>query len=267
MIRSYIKIAVRNILKNKTFSFINIFGLAVSMSVCLLVITMVAGMKEYDRFHSNYDRIYRIISKRVTSSGFNATSPLPIGPYLEQQYEGIDEVVTLRTGFGGDASIEDNAIPVTGFFASENFFQAFSFPLASGNPAQVLSEPYSVVLSKDAAKKLFGDVDPVGKVIRFSDRGLLMLGISTKNKPVDLGEFTVTGVADEFPGSSHISFEILASLSTLPSLVTQEKIEDISNDWANIWNTYHYVLLKKDRDVAYLNALLAGIATYAICRT
>ncbi len=259
MIRNYIKIALRNIFKNKTFSVINIFGLAVSMSVCLLVITMIAGMKEYDRFHRNYDRIYRILSKQVVGSSMNATSPAPIGPYLKDQYEWIDDVVTLRTGFGGDASIENNAIPVTGFYASENFFRVFSFPLAGGDPDKVLSEPYCVVLSKKAAKKLFGDVDPIGKVIRFSDRGLMMFGITTKNKPVDLGTFVVTGVADEFPASSHISFEVLASFSTLTSLVGQEKIEDISNDWTHIWSTYHYVLMSKEHDAQQLDAVLGDI--------
>ncbi|MCK5343061.1 MAG: ABC transporter permease, partial [Candidatus Heimdallarchaeota archaeon] len=230
------------------------------MSVCLLVITMVVGMKEYDRFHENYDRIHRVISKRLNSSNWNATSPFPIGSYLKNQYEGIEDVATLRTGFGGDAAIGDNAIPVTGFYASESFFNVFSFPLAAGDRDQVLKEPYSVVLTQGTAKKLFGEIDPIGKVIRFSDRGLMMFGISTKNKPEDLGEFTVTGVTGEFPANSHFSFEILASLSTLQSLISQEKIGDLSNDWPNIWNTYHYVLLNDDRDEEYLNSLLTSIA-------
>jgi putative ABC transport system permease protein len=260
MIRNYLNIALRNIQKNKTFSFINIFGLAVSMSVCLLVITMVAGLHEYDRFHENYDHIHRVISKRIKSSNWNATSPFPVGSYLKDEYDGIEDVTTLRNGFGGDAAIGDNAIPVTGFYASESFFNVFSFPLIAGDRDQVLKEPFSVVLTQEAAKKLFGDTNPIGNVITFSDRGLMMFGISTKNVPVDLGEFTVTGIIDEFPANSHFAFEILASASTLPSLISQEKIEDLSNDWTNIWNTYHYVLLNDDRDEAYLNSLLTNIA-------
>jgi len=260
MIRNYIKIALRNILKNKTFSFINIFGLAVGIAVCLLVITMIVGMKEYDRFHRNYDQLYRVISKRTSGGSWNATSPFPIGNYLLENYDGVKDVVSLRSGFGGDAAIEGNAVPVWGYLATDNFFNVFDFPLLAGNPDQVLKEPYSVVLSQDAARKLFGDADPVGKVIRFSDRGLIYLGFSQRNKPVDLGEFIVTGVAGAYPANSHINFEILASMNTVPALEGMEKIDKISDDWTNIWTTYNYVLLDKKQDAVYLNSILSDIS-------
>jgi putative ABC transport system permease protein len=255
-----LKIGIRNILKHKVFSFINIVGLAISMSVGLLIISMIIGLSEYDRFHENYDRIYRVLSKRVNHTGMKATSPMPLKTTLTEEYTGIEKVVTFKRGFGGDATYDKKSIPMFGFFCSQEFFDIFSFSLKGGNPAAALKDPFSVVLTHKSAEKLFGDVDPLGKVIRFSDRGLVLAGIPNKNKPTYLGDFTVRGIIDEFPGKSHLEFEILASLSTLPILETQGKESTLQGDWKNIDGVYSYVLMDESKDQAYLESVLGDIA-------
>ena len=255
-----LKIGFRNIVKNKIFSFINIFGLAVSMSVCLLILSMVFGLSDYDRFHKNYHRIYRILTKGSTQDGFKATSPMPIRYTLVNEYSGIEKVASLKSGFGGDAAYDDKSVPMFGFFCSEEFFDVFSFGLEKGNAQQALKDPFSVVLTTKSARKIFGDEDPIGKIIRFNERGLVIAGIPNKNKPTYLGDFTVKGVMKELPGKSHLEFDILASMSTLSVLQLQNLENDLSDDWKNIDEVYSYVLLGENRDKVYLESVLKSIA-------
>jgi putative ABC transport system permease protein len=230
------------------------------MSVGLLIISMIIGLSKYDRFHENYDRIYRVLSKRINYTGLQASSPMPIRNTLVEEYAGIEKVVTFKRGFGGDATYEKKSVPMFGFFCSEEFFDVFSFDLISGNPSTALKEPFSVVLTKKSAKKLFGDVDPQGKIIRFSERGLVLAGIPNKNKPTYLGDYTVKGIIDVPPGKTHLEFEILASMSTLPILETQGKESAHREDWKNIDGAYSYVLLDESKDHAYLESLLESIS-------
>lgn len=261
MVRNYIKIAIRNIFNDKYFSLINIFGLALSMSLCLLIISMIAGLSKYDRFHENYDRIYRVLSKKP-GSGFKATSPMPIRNALTEEYSGIEKVVTFKQGFGGDASYGNTTVPLVGMFCSEELFDVFSFTLEKGNPVTALQDPYSVVLTRESAKKLFGNEDPMDKVIRFSERGLVMAGIPNKNKPTYLGDYTVKGVMAENPGKTHIEFNILASMSTLPILEKKGLENALQDDWKNIDGAYSYLLLEDGRDRVYLQSILDNIANH-----
>jgi len=254
-----VKIGFRNLLKHKVFSFINIFGLALSMSVCLLIISMILGLSEYDRFHDNYERIYRILSKREDHTGLKATSPMPVRYSLLEEYSGIDKIVTFKRGFGGDASYNDRSVPLFGFFCSEELFDIFSFELVQGNPDIALKEPFSVILTKESAKKLFGDVDPLGEIIRFNERGLVLAGIPNKNKSTYLGDYTVKGIIDDFPGKTHLEFDILASMSSLPVLESQGKENALRTDWKNIDKVYSYVLLDMDKDQSYLKSILDDI--------
>ncbi|MFC2123770.1 ABC transporter permease [Bacteroidota bacterium] len=260
MIRNYFKIAVRSIIKDKAFSIINIFGLAVSMSVCLLIISMILGLSKYDRFHENYDHIYRVLSKKEKQFNYNASSPMPLRNALVEDYSGVKKVVTFKRGFGGDATFEDTTVPMLGYFCSEEFFEVFSFNLDKGNPEIALHEPFSVVLTKEYARKLFGDEDPLDKVIRFSERGLVLSGIPNKNESTFLGGYTVTGVIDDMPGKTHLEFHILASLSTLPVLEKQGIANSLADNWANIDDSYNYLLLDREHDEAYLQSILGNIS-------
>ena len=231
MFRNYFKVGFRNILKYRTFSFINIFGLALAMSVSMLILTMLADQNRYDQFHEKKDRIYRILSDYEGSKNPYATSPQPLARTLKD-YPSIEATTQLIPGIGGDATNEEKTQEIRGYFAEPTFFSIFSFELESGNAATALSTPYSMVISKEVASKLFGDQNPVGKSIHFEDRKLPfpLGGEAPGNPPADWGDFIVTGVIDESRYDSHLTFDVLASNSTITSLITSEKMEDRRED-------------------------------------
>jgi len=246
MLKNYIKICLRSLFKNKTFSFINIFGLAVSMSICLLIILMLADQSEYDQFHENKDRLYRIVSKRQNDPMSTATTPVPTGTSLQEEYPIIEGSARLMTGVGGDATFNRKTMTMRGFFTDQNLFSVLSFNLEKGNKHIALKEPRSIVLTSEIAEKLFGNVDPLGKVISFDDRGLLWLDIGGINNPaVSWGEFTVTGILTKRNYKSHLKFDALISSTTLPSLIAENKMEDRQDNWTNNSNCFTYVKLKE----------------------
>jgi len=172
MFRNYFKVGFRNILKYKTFSFINIFGLAVAMSVCMLIILMLADQNRYDQFQEKKSRIYRILSDYEGSKQPYATSPYPLANALKAEYPIVEETTNLTPGVGGDAKYQQRLADMRGYFADPAFFRVFSFRLESGNESSALSLPNSVVITRDMASQLFAGDDPMGKVISFSDRQL-----------------------------------------------------------------------------------------------
>ena len=262
MFRNYFKVGFRNILKYRTFSFINIFGLALAMSVSMLILTMLADQNRYDKFHEKKDRIYRILSDYEGSKNPYATSPQPLAGTLNE-YTPIEATTQLIPGVGGDVSTKEKTQEVRGYFADPSFFFIFSFTLESGNAKTALSSPYSIVISKELAGKLFGDQNPLGQSLRFEDRKLpFPLGGDAPGTPaVDWGEFTVTGVIDESSFDSHITFDALVSGSTIPSLINSEKMADRRDDWKWYFQTYTYALLREDQSIDDLSYALNDIVS------
>ena len=230
MIRSYIKTSIRNVLRNKLFSFINIVGLAISMSVGLLLIAFVLDLRSYDRFHENRHRIYRITSvvsdspnRRNSSVGDRfATTSLKAGKLIRQKVTGIDDVAILHTDFSKDATVGTTILPIKGFWADPSFFRIFTFPMLAGNSETALNEPYSVVLTQTAARKLFGRDDVLGRLVRF-----------------DTLDYRITGVMKDVPFFSHINFEALISLSTAEQLNKTSEVDK----WTSISSNFVYLLL------------------------
>ncbi len=137
MIGSYVKTSGRNIMRNKLFSFINILGLAISMSVGLLLIAFLFDLRSYDRFHKNGERIYRITNTLLSDNEQNgkfASTSLKAGKLIREKVSGIEEVAMLRNNFSGDAKVGDNILPVNGFWAEPSLFRIFTFPMVEGNP-------------------------------------------------------------------------------------------------------------------------------------
>jgi len=260
MIRSYIKIALRNILKHKVFSFINIIGLAVSMSASLLIILMIADQNKYDQFHTKKNSIYRIITRYNEDNNFYATTAMPMKETLLEQYEGIEKVVRFRMMFGGDVTYVENTIPLAGFYADEDLFNLFDFELLYGDPETALKNPFSLVITEEAASKLFQDENPIGKIVKFNDRGLDHYGLGISIKNVMLGDFTITGVIKDNNYKTHIPLEIFGSWSTLPVLKNQE-IDDVQlDDWKSIWDTYLFVLMEDGKTRKDLTRILDRIS-------
>ncbi|MCB0607702.1 MAG: ABC transporter permease [Lewinella sp.] len=247
MIKNNLLIALRLMWKHKAFSVINIFGLAVSMSVCLLVIMLIKDMNSFDEFHPNGDRIYRINTTAIRKSGnaeSYASSPYPVGKTLAENYADVEEEVRLVNLLNGEVTVDGKQLPLQGFFTDPAFFDLFGFKLREGNPENALSQPFSIVLTEEAATKLFGDSDPMGKVLTYPETG----------------DFKVTGILAEPPGKSHIEFEALASGATIPIMEKQGAVSRVMDNWNNYYFTYNYILLKKGGALEGLEKGLADIA-------
>jgi putative ABC transport system permease protein len=249
MLKNYVKVAIRNLLKNRSFSFINIFGLAMGMSVCLVLIMLVADQKNNDRYNTNRDQIYRITHNRLNTDEFVslfATTPLPLADKLTNEYDDVDYAVRIRRGFGTDwVGIEQNVnIPIGGFFVDPEFIDLFQLEMLAGDARTALKQPNSVVLKEETAHKLYGKTDVIGKIITVGD----------------LGDYIVTGVLKDNNEQSHIKFEALASLSSLTQIEEQDSLLTASvNNWKNIWNGYVYLQLKDEVSVATVEEHLAAI--------
>ncbi len=242
MIGSYFKTSARNVMRNKLFSSINIVGLAISMSVGLLLIAFVLDLRAYDRFHAHGERIYRItnvLTSNREQSKFASTS-LKTGKLIREKVSGVEEVAIVRSDFSQDARVGDKVLTVKGLWAEPSLLKVFTFPLLEGNPDRALSDPYSIVLTETAARKLFGNEPALGKAITF-----------------DTLEYQVTGVMQDVPFFSHLDFEALVSLSTAGQLNRNNK--DFDN-WTSMGSNYVYLLLPPAADLALIGSQLDAIA-------
>jgi putative ABC transport system permease protein len=236
MLRNYLTIAIRNILKYKLFSAINIAGLTVGVTACLFIFIYIKDELSYDRFHKDADQIYRVgLLGRMAGQEFNVSeSCYPVGPAMKDEIPGITDYTriwpasnTLVFAFE-DKSFSEKKV----FFADSNFFSFFSFELIEGDANTVLTEPNAVVLTEDLAKKYFGNDPPVGK--------LLTIGPNKKS-------FKVTGVAKSAPSNSHFQFHALLSFSTVEN--------EIYKGWTGN-SLFTYVKLDRSTNPASVDASL-----------
>lgn len=206
MLRNYFKIAIRNILKHKFYSAINISGLVIGITCCLLIFIYVKDEISYDRFHANADNMYRVglHGKIAGQELFTTNSSVPVGPAMNEEIPGVESMTRLfpitRAGSGIVFKHEEKIFSEENiFYADSNFYQFFSFELIEGDRATVLKEPFSVVITETLAKKYF-DGDAIGK----------MLVIGNDNEA-----FKVTGIAKEVPSNSHIHYSAMLSFNTV----------------------------------------------------
>ena len=238
MLRNYLKIAWRNLLRNKAFSAINIVGLAIGLACCLLISLFVTDELSYDRFHTNADRIYRVVL-RGTLNGEQireANIMPPVAPTLRATFPEVQETTRLHVGEPTRFSYQDKAFEEKGFiFADSTFFRVFSFPLIKGDEKTALSRPNTVVITSAIAQKYFGDEDPIGKVLAIKKRQTT---------------YTVTGVLADVPQNSHVHFDLLGSMATLS--------EANQTNWLQS-NFFTYVLLPDDFDYRQLETKLRPV--------
>ena len=235
----YLKTALRNILRNKVFSFINIAGLAIGMSACIIIFLFIKYEYSFDNFNKNADRIYRInVEANINNKDLKvAVTPALLGSYLKDK---LPEVKNSSTIYALDfvpsikspvLKYNDKIFRASRFgFVDSSFFKVFSFKMIQGNPESALKKPFSVVLTKSASQKFFGKENPIGESIRYNNKFT----------------FTVTGVVQDFPPNSTIQFEYLGSLSSLPDIWGNPGIFIRKND---NFNYYNYILFNKGADV------------------
>jgi putative ABC transport system permease protein len=240
MLQNYLKTALRNLWKHKLFSFINVFGLASGMLVCLLAMIDIKGAFDYDSFHPHADRTYRIITDVTANTndeqGF-ATTPLPLAQDLVHNYPFV-EAITRVIRIYGDVTANRKQLPVVFRAVDPGFFTVFGFKLTAG---QAAIAPKTVVLTPETAERFFGKANPVGKVMEHSE----------------LGALTVTGVLTKNPVRSHLNFDMLVSISTLSSSAWQQSF----TDWKHYSAGYTYVKLKSGVLMETLEAALPGLAS------
>jgi putative ABC transport system permease protein len=204
MLKNYLIVAFRNLKRNKVYSFINVFGLAVGMACCIVIMLFVRDELSYDRFHENAGRIYRLTIKRTTpGQEFHHTITLwDMGPNLVNDFpEVVDDVrLTMHRWFVVERG--EKRFTTDPVFADPNILNTFSFALLRGDKDMALKEPNSVVISEDLAKKFFAEEDPMGKLLTIYDT----------NSRYDL---QITGIMKNIPYNSHLRFEFLAPLKHL----------------------------------------------------
>jgi putative ABC transport system permease protein len=202
MLRNHLKIALRTLWTQKGITAINVLGLAAGMAVCLLVGLLFWDQLTHDDFHPGADRIYRVTTEMKEARSW-ATTPLGLAPALRAQVAGVEAATRLwRTR--QNLMLENQAYRTRGYYAAASFFEVFGFELVAGNEETALSTPYSAVLTEELARRLYGESDPLGKTFRLTD--------STR-----AGPFTVTGVLDREAYRSHLAFDVLYSLPSLPA--------------------------------------------------
>lgn len=240
MIWNYLKVALRNIKKFKAFSLINVIGLAASIAICLLIILFIYDQKNYDRWHADKEKIYRITSDFKSSGNLSshqyATSPASLAEILRNDYSGIESATVIRRSVGGEGDAAGKQLMVRGLYADEFFPDVFSFDFIMGDPESSLIQPNSIVLSEETSIKFFGNSNPVGQNFNLNGRT----------------DYTVTGVVD-MDVRSHINFDILVSFSTLEA--DEEFASVFLDNWRNsFYRSYTYVKLRDQQDLATLEA-------------
>lgn len=210
MIRNYFKVALRNIFREKAYAFINIFGLAIGICCCLLIVSFVSDELSYDSFHPNGDNTYRIaLDRKFPDNGFKyARSPMPMGMVLFNELPEVTAATRLYNSFGSVTIQKDNQYfdERNVIAADSNFFDFFGARLILGDAKTVLNEPNSLVLTTDMANKYFGSTDVIGRQLEIQN----------------IGQMLVKGVVEPMPSNSHFHFDFLFSLKTISNLYNNQ---------------------------------------------
>ncbi|MCJ7524321.1 MAG: ABC transporter permease, partial [Candidatus Aminicenantes bacterium] len=226
MLKNYLKIAWRNIVRHKGYSFINIFGLAVGIACCVLMMLWISHERSFDRFHANRDSIYRVIKETKTNGKamLDARTPYPLGPAIRGK---VPEIINYcrYQGFESQSLKYGNKLITLASnlaTADPSFFEMFTFPFVQGDPKTALRGSHSIVLTESTARILFGDEAPLGKTLTY---------------PGGWGDFEVTGVMRDIPENSHIQFDCIVPIK---DIAPGKEVGD--NDWKPLF-FYSYVQL------------------------
>ena len=240
MFKNYFKTAWRSLLRGKGFSFINIAGLAIGMAGAVLILLWLQNEISFDKFHANKNNLYQVYGLAPDVDGkavaINVTSQ-PMGPALKQNYPEVEAATRLQdvSSFLFTAN-NKSFINIKGDFADASFLQMFSFPLIDGNKKEQLNNIYSITISQKLAKKLFGNEDALGKIIKIDS----------------VDNFTVTGVLKDLPSNTRFNFEYLLPWNYL------KKIGWNNDAWLSN-NTPTYIQLKPNTNVTAFSEKIKNI--------
>ena len=243
MLKNYLKITLRNINRNKAFSFINIAGLAIGMACCIVIVNYILFENSYDRFHKNADQIYRVntILEFGGRGGKLASTNHPIGTYLKDNYAEVLDSTKFRRYMYGQTLVEfeenkffENSI----YYAQDSVFDVFTYPMIIGDSETALKTPHSIVLTESIAKKYFGEEYPIGKILKLNNRE----------------DFKVTGVIRDIPGNTHFPINMLLSFESF--YVSNPRLK---GNWLGDFEIHTFILLKEDYAYKELESKLPAI--------
>lgn len=240
MLRNYLKVAWRNLVGNKIYSTINIVGLAVGLSVCMLIVFYMQHENSYDNFHERSNKICWVQTNLKLDNNVISIPYLDYltGPSIKQNVASVESYHRYKVQ-SKEIIIQNAQNPSLKFlenkflFADNNFFSFFSFKLIQGDKGQVLQNPFSIVISQNMAKKYFGNEDPIGKTLRYENEH----------------DFVVTGVAENTPSNTSINYDFVASLSSMSSIDVEKN--NMNSD-ESVFSTYF--LLSELGDVSNIES-------------
>lgn len=246
MFENYLKITIRNLRKHKAYTSINITGLTIGIACFLLIMLFVQHELSYDRFHHKADRVYRVIAEYPEREQSLAAVSAPLASLLTETYPEILQAARLSKGWPEVAVNQgkNKFYESRFYFAEPALFDLLDLALLRGDPHEVLSRPYQIVLPEKTARKYFGDVDPVGSI----------LSVRASNNEY---EFTVSGVLEDIPSNSHLQVDFLAFYATLYKIPNRHP-----DDWRS--GAYTYVLLGEGESPHELEQKLISFANLHI---
>lgn len=233
MLKHYFTISARHLLRHKHYAALNTLNLAIGMACAVLIGLYIQDERQYDRYHANADRIYRIVN------GTNAKTTSALGPALQRLLPEVQSYVRLSPPSGGwvvrheDQSFFEDRV----FWADPGLFGIFDFPMVQGSPEQALRDPWTVVITESMARKYFGGADPLGETVTF-----------------DTWSFTVTGVIRDIPEHSHFQADFFLGITAAP--------EFFGDDYLERWEApffYTYLLLSPDADLVGFQQKMTGV--------
>src|SRR6187431_1725986 len=249
MIKNYFKIAWRNLMKNKVFSFINVFGLSIGLTCCMLIALYLHKELSYDSHHKNANSIYQLGTNFVKEGKEDRTAntPAPMAKAMQMEFPEIEKTTRLLKMFADDRTLFQYTEPngnrksffeTKGFVADSTFFQVLTYKFKEGDAGTALMSPNSIVINEATARKIFGKESPINKTLFIS------------SSTIGDGDYKVTGVFTEAPNPSHIDAGFILSAGSASS----DAFFDRQNDLASNNMFYTYFLLKPGADAKKLEA-------------
>jgi len=242
MFQNYLLTALRNLFKHKVFSFINIFGLALGVTACLLIFRYVRFERSFDRFHAHADRIYRVQQNRYDEGKLSTqwvAGAAGMGHAAVTEVPEVEAYSKLKKTSGvvsfGEKSFREEKM----YFATEGFLPMFSYKVLKGDAANALKAPNTAVITESVARKYFGDADPMGQTIRHNGEA----------------DYRITGVMADLPAHTHLKFDLLLSFSTFVNFTSQDAVTGFN------WDGFlTYLLLKEGSDIKRVEEKITAVA-------
>ena len=240
MLKNYLKIAIRTLWKNKKLSLINIFGLSVGLACSMMIFLFVQDELVYDKHHADAEHIYRVVKDFINDDGSripDATTPGPLAAAMQREIPEVKSVTRVHPSWGGSIVVQygDTRISEANIWrVDSSFFDVFTVPFVKGNPKTALSDVNSIVFTEKAAKRYFGDEDPIGKTLTL----------------IGQGDVTVSAVIGDVPPQSHFHYDFLLSYRRLPPVA--------NTNWGS-YNYYTYVKVVPGTDIQDFEKKIQGV--------